>query len=157
MSACEWARRGLVGKDKVNSSYHDFPCPHLRDGILSKVLDRWMCGVGELRQLTTSHWLTCQCLSPPFVISTAHFWPGFQSSGRLCQPGLLHLRKGKKAETHQLFPASWHKPTWGGTECQPDHYMDEKKLMINVFCGVSRMSKTGFETSLFWLLMHLSF
>lgn len=50
-----WRLESLEGKDKANSSYHDIPSPHLGDGILSKALDLWTCGVGELRQLTTTH------------------------------------------------------------------------------------------------------
>lgn len=56
MGACKWAWRleSLEGKDKTNASYHDIPSPHLEDEILSKALDLWMCGGGELRQLMTT-------------------------------------------------------------------------------------------------------
>lgn len=79
-----WKLESLEGKDRANSSHHDFP--HLGGGIFLKALDLWMCGVGELREPVTGL-LVGACPLPsslPLHTSGQAFHPLAGSASPVC-------------------------------------------------------------------------
>lgn len=135
-----WRWESLEGKDRANSSYHDFSSPHLRDGIFLKALDLWTRGVGELRQLIIAY--LSVPLSPRLSLP---LHTSFQPLVGSASPACYIWEEARKPETNQFFPAFQHNSTGGGNECQPDHFIDEKKLMVDFF--LLRLSD---EQNQFW-------